>query len=187
MERREPALEQLIDKLETAQETLDVLLAGEDDSETVRQVLVEAATWMQENGVNQWNPQQFTPELIRSYFEDREIYLLQESGEPVALFTLQDSDPDYWGELNVPGYSYLHRLTIRLAYRGRGLSSEILRYAAKRSKALGRPGIRLDCWNQNQKLTQLYEGLGYQLQGTGSNNGREFNLYQLDADLYAQV
>ena len=178
---------QIIDQLETAQGTLDISLAGEEDLETVQEILVEAATWMQENGVNQWNPLQFTPELIRSYLADREIYLLHESGEPVALFTLQDSDPDYWGELNVPGYSYLHRLTIRLSYRGRGLSSEILRYAAKRSKALGRPGIRLDCWNQNPKLVQLYEGLGYQLQGTGSNNGREFNLYQLDADIYAQL
>ncbi|WP_068785648.1 GNAT family N-acetyltransferase [Paenibacillus phocaensis] len=175
-----------IDKLETAQGTFTVSLAGEEDLAVVRQLLVEAANWMHENGVKQWDPQQFTPELIQSYYENREIYLLHASGEAAAMFTLQDSDPDYWGERNVPGYSYLHRLTIRLPYRGLGLGGEILRYAAKRSRALQRAGLRLDCWNQNLKLNRLYQSLGFQPQGTGNLNGREFNLYQLDADLYFQ-
>lgn len=179
-------MNKLIDTLETAQGIFNVSLAGEDDLEEVRRILVEAASWMQENGVKQWNPQQFTPELIRSYYEMREIYLLHAEGEVAAMFTLQDSDPDYWGERNVPGYSYLHRLTIRLPYRGRGLGGDLLGYAAKRSKSLQRTGLRLDCWNQNLKLNRLYQSLGFQPQGTGSLNGREFNLYQLDSDLFLQ-
>lgn len=175
-----------IDTLETAQGTFIVSLASQDDLEEVRRMLVEAADWMRENGVKQWNPQQFTAELIRSYYEEREIYLLHASGEAAAMFTLQDSDPDYWGERNVPGYSYLHRLTIRLPYRGRGLGADILRYAAQRSRALQRTGLRLDCWNQNLKLNRLYQSLGFQSQGTGRLNGREFNLYQLDPHLYLQ-
>lgn len=179
-------MKQPMDAVETAQGTLTVTLAGENDLDEARQLLVEAANWMQENGVKQWNPQQFTPELIRSYYEEREIYMLHASGETVAMFTLQDSDPDYWGDRNIPGYSYLHRLTIRLPYRGRGMGGDILRYAAKRSKALQRTGLRLDCWNQNLKLNRLYQSLGFQPQGTGSLNGREFNLYQLDSSLYQQ-
>ncbi|MGG6311101.1 GNAT family N-acetyltransferase [Paenibacillus macerans] len=175
-----------IDTLEAAGITLTVSLAGEEDLEMIRQMLIEAADWMQENGVKQWNPQQFTPELIRSYYEERDIYLLHASGEPAAMFTLQDSDPDYWGELNVPGYSYLHRLTIRLPYRGKGLGGRILRWAAKRSKVLGRTGLRLDCWNQNLKLNQLYQGFGFVPQGTGRLNEREFHLYQLEHSLYLQ-
>lgn len=179
-------MNKLIDTLETAQGTFTVTLAGEDDLEEVRRMLVEAANWMQENGIKQWNPQQFSTEVIRSFYEEREIYLLHAEGEVAAMFTLQDSDPDYWGERNVPGYSYLHRLTIRLPYRGRGLGGDLLRYAAKRSKSLQRTGLRLDCWNQNLKLNRLYQSLGFQPQGTGSLNGREFNLYQLDSDLFLQ-
>ncbi|MDU4696895.1 MAG: GNAT family N-acetyltransferase [Paenibacillus sp.] len=179
-------MKQLTDTLETEQGTFTVSLAGENDLDEVRQLLIEAASWMQENGVKQWNPQQFTPELIRAYYEEREIYLLHTSGKTAAMFTLQDTDPDYWGERNIAGYSYLHRLTIRLPYRGRGLSAEILRYAARQSRALQRTGLRLDCWNQNLKLNRLYQSLGFQLQGTGRLNGREFNLYQLDPQLYYQ-
>ncbi|CAM4378325.1 GNAT family N-acetyltransferase [Paenibacillus macerans] len=165
-----------------------VTLAKPGDLETVRLMLVEAANWMQTGGVKQWNPEQFTPDLIRSYYDEREIYLLTREGEPAAMFTLQDSDPDYWGALNIPGYSYLHRLTVRLPYRGQGLGGEILSFAAKRSKVLGRSGLRLDCWNQNVKLNRLYQELGFRLQGTGrKDDGREFNLYQLAPAIYDQA
>lgn len=57
-----------------------VTLAKPGDLETVRLMLVEAANWMQTGGVKQWNPEQFTPDLIRSYYDEREIYLLTRKG-----------------------------------------------------------------------------------------------------------
>ncbi|MGZ7441588.1 GNAT family N-acetyltransferase [Paenibacillus sp. TH7-28] len=175
----------ILDTLNTRAGEFAVTLASPADLETVRLMLVEAANWMQTGGVKQWAPEQFTPDLIRSYYDEREIYLLIREGEPAAMFTLQDSDPDYWGALNIPGYSYLHRLTVRQSCRGQGLGGEMLHWAAKRSKALGRAGLRLDCWNQNVKLNRLYQELGFRLQGSGrKDGGREFNLYQLDQAIY---
>ncbi|MFD1175711.1 GNAT family N-acetyltransferase [Paenibacillus puldeungensis] len=177
----------VLDTLETSTGQFSISLARQEDLEQVRNMLVEAAMWMQTNGVKQWNPAQFTPELIQSYFDERDIYLLNTKCELTAMFTLQDSDPDYWGPLNAPGYSYLHRLTVRVPFRRAGLGGDIIRWAAKRSRVLQRSGIRLDCWNQNLKLNKMYQELGFQKQGVGQKDGREYNLYELERNLFLQA
>lgn len=167
--------------------TFEVALAEPADAETVRTLLTEAAEWMRANGIEQWSPEQFTEELIASYLAGREIFMLLMENEPAGLFTLQKSDPDYWGPLNDEGYSYLHRLTVRPNFRGHSLGKEMIYWAAKHSRETGRRGLRFDCWDQNRKLNPYYRELGMEEKGIGTLNGRQYILYEMNRELFQSL
>lgn len=111
----------LWEEITTPHGSFAIALAAAQDKDTVREMLIEAAEWMATLGVQQWNPQQFTAAEIDRYFAEREVYLLIREDQAVGMFTLQSSDPEYWGTLNEEGCSYLHRLTVRSSWRGKQL------------------------------------------------------------------
>ncbi len=176
-----------LDTIKTSAGTFEICLASNGDADLVRSLLTEAANWMASVGIKQWNPEQFTEQEIAGYFAKREIYLFLTPQEPAGLFTLQVSDPDYWGPLNEEGYSYLHRLTVRPSYRGHALGREFIYWAAKRSRSLGRKGLRFDCWSENRKLNPYYRELGMETRGMGALNGREYILYEMNKTLYHKL
>lgn len=81
---------------------------------------------MERNGINQWTPGQFNETDIAGYFADRHVYLALDDGAVVGMFTLQFSDPQYWGSKNDESYAYLHRLAVKDSHRGRDLDSKCL-------------------------------------------------------------
>lgn len=164
-----------------------IVLAEDKDAALIRDLLVETATWMNAAGIEQWHPQQFTEELIQRYLREREIFLCMDGDVPAGMFTLQSSDPDYWGELNDESFHYLHRLLVRASYRGIGLSKALIYWAARYSREQGKQGLRFDCWDQNRKLNPYYESLGMVPQGKGTIGERGYILYQMAPDVYRSV
>lgn len=177
----------LLDTIESSAGTFQMALAAEQDADLVRQLLTEAAEWMKSRGIRQWNPEQFTEDEIRKYFATRDIYLMLDGTEPAGMFTLQSSDPDYWGALNDARYNYLHRLTVRPSYRRHSLGREMIYWAAKHSRKAGRKGLRFDCWSENRKLNPYYAELGMEKRGIGELNGRQYILYEMNARLYQNL
>lgn len=142
-------------------------------------LLQEAATWMKLNGINQWTPEQFNEVDIANYFTDRQVYLALENEEVVGMFTLQFSDPQYWGCKNDENYVYLHRLVVRGSHRKQGLGRYMLKFAVELARELGCKGLRFDTVAHNIKLNRYYQSLGFQYMGTNDmGNGRLVNLYE---------
>jgi GNAT superfamily N-acetyltransferase len=57
----------------------------------------------------------------------------------------------------------VHRLAVRRRYAGTGVSTAaMLRWAVERTRALGRPYLRLDCAAARPKLRAIYERFGFQ-------------------------
>ncbi|AWB44831.1 hypothetical protein DCC85_11785 [Paenibacillus sp. CAA11] len=152
--------------------------AKPSDADAVRELLVEAANWMVQKGIDQWRPESFTREEVSSYFDSRRIFLGFAGDEPAAMFTLQESDPSYWGEMNDPDYYYLHRLNVRTKYRRMGLSEQMMKWAIQKTLEDGKKGIRLDCVSTNLNLNLLYQSLGFRYMATRYNGDRQFNLYE---------
>ena len=142
-------------------------------------LLQDAARWMESNGIKQWSPAQFHEADILNYFEDREVYLALKDNEIAGMFTLQFSDPQYWGPRNDDSYAYLHRLTVAKNYRGTGLGSQMLHYAADLAVQRGLKGLRFDTVAHNIKLNGYYQSLGFHYMGTHDmGGGRLVNLYE---------
>lgn len=152
------------------------------DTDTLAEMLSEAAEVMVKSGVEQWKPEMFSTEAVMEYFENRRIFLLTSDGNPAGLFTLQDSDPGYWQELNDERYLYVHRLTVRPEYRGLDYGGEMLRYAEAEAARLNKRGLRLDCVAHLPSLNAYYQRSGFRFVAERDLNrsvgGRYVNLYE---------
>jgi GNAT superfamily N-acetyltransferase len=158
--------------------SFQLVQAGAGDVELIRQMLVEAAEWMQGEGIEQWKPEQFTVDEIMTYFEYRMIFLALDGEKPAGMFTLQDTDPSYWKTNDDPNYYYLHRLTVSLPYRRFGLGTAFLDWASNKASSEGKKGLRLDCRRSNLKLNRFYQKQGFKFMGVTEKQEQFFNLYE---------
>jgi RimJ/RimL family protein N-acetyltransferase len=156
------------------------IVRGEPDRVSdILRLLQEAANWMERNGIKQWTPGQFNEKDIAGYFADRHVYLALDDDALVGMFTLQFSDPQYWGSKNDESYAYLHRLAVAGSHRSQGLGQHMLQYAVVLAKELGCSGLRFDTVAHNIKLNRYYQSLGFHYMGTNDmGNGRLVNLYE---------
>lgn len=158
---------------------INIVLGDRSRAGEMLLLLKDAANWMQSNGIQQWTPDQFHEADVISYFEDREVYQVLKEEELMGFFTLQFSDPQYWGSLNDDSYAYLHRLTVAMPYRGTGLGKRMIDKAAVAANTKGCKGLRLDTVANNTRLNGYYQSLGFQYMGTNDmGGGRLVNLYE---------
>ncbi len=157
---------------------LHIRQAEQGEEALITAFLVEAADWMEENGIGQWRRTLFTPELIHSYFVEREVYVAEYKGEPAGTFTLQSGDEDYWQHKNDTDYYYLHRLTIVRKFRGLELGRRMLDWAVQRAAERGKKGLRLDCLAELVSLNRFYQRQDFRYMGTHDVNGKMASLYE---------
>jgi len=74
----------------------------------------------------------------------------------------QLDDPVFWPDVSPQEAAYIHRLAVRRTYAGAGLSTALLRWAAKRARALGLRYLRLDCVGSRPRLRAVYERFGFE-------------------------
>ena len=152
--------------------------AGMADAPRVQAIIADAARWLLDHGIKQWE-WFLTPEghrHIERRIEEHEVYLLVRAGEPdgaIATVTVQWSDREFWGDRGEDGAAvYVHGLAVRRAYAGRGVGTQLIDFAAERARQCGRRFVRLDCMASNAKLRAFYAGLGFDLLETRCVHGR---------------
>lgn len=88
-----------------------------------------------------------------------------DGGALVGVFSVAYEDAAIWGERERGAHVYLHRIARAADYRGRGLVDAVLAWAHAHCVALGREGLRMDTWGDNEPLIAYYERLGFTLLG----------------------
>ena len=170
------------ERLREHEAVLVIREAVQHDAAVLAGMLREAAEVMVRQGVEQWKPEMFSMETVLEYFDSRRVFLLTSDGNPAGLFTLQDSDPGYWKELNDERYLYVHRLTVCPEYRGLDYGGEMLRYAEEEAARLNKRGLRLDCVAHLPSLNAYYQRSGFRFIAERDLNrsvgGRYVNLYE---------
>ncbi|WP_433939367.1 GNAT family N-acetyltransferase [Paenibacillus lautus] len=141
-------------------------------------LLTEAAEVMEQQGRKQWSPSLFSLDLMKQYLEEREVFILWHEDKAAGMFTLQYGDPDYWGKRDDPSYGYLHRLTVRFAYRGLELGNKMISFAESYLVSKGKRGFRLDCVSHLPTLNRFYQRQGFQFVAEQDMGGRIVNLYE---------
>ena len=157
---------------------LRMIKANQQHAEQVTSLLVNAAEWMESKGIEQWKKEMFTPELIHSYFLEREVFILYMAEQPAAMFTLQAGDLDYWQHLNDENYLYLHRLTVHQDFRSVGLGAIAIEWAKDYALTSGKKGLRLDCMAHLPTLNRFYQSQDFRYMGTHEVKGRLASLYE---------
>lgn len=131
------------------------------DAELVGDILNEAATWLERSGMPLWQRGELSAAELVEDVRAGLFFLAEYQNDSAGTFKFQIHDPVFWPDAPGPDAAYLHRLAVRRRYAGAGLSTEILFWAANRTRKLGRSYLRLDCPASRPRLRAVYERFGF--------------------------
>jgi len=158
---------------------LQIRAATLREAAAVSQILTEAAVWLRELREPLWDLDQLTVDRVAPDC-DAGLYFLAWSGATaVGTMRLGDSDPLFWPEASADRAVYLHRLAVRRAAAGGGVSSALLRHAARIADVRGARYLRLDVEAGRSKLREVYERFGFEFHSDHAVGGVRVARYQL--------
>jgi GNAT superfamily N-acetyltransferase len=108
-----------------------------------------------------WREGELEADQIASDVAAGLFFVAERLNDPAGTFKFQLEDPVFWPDVSHDDAAYVHRLAVRRRYAGRGLSTELLRWAAHRTRALGRRVLRLDFEASRPRLREIYERFGF--------------------------
>lgn len=134
--------------------------ATNSDAPAIWRLRQSLATWMVNQGIEQWHPGELGVEAIAELVGSASVFVVECSDVLVGSVTVSWSDPSVWGEQTVPA-GYIHQLMVSREHAGHGLGSAVLAWAEDLIRLSGRSLVRLDCVRSNQRLRTYYEDRGY--------------------------
>ena len=112
----------------------------------------EAAQWLQERGVVQWQVGAHTAQSLVAV----ETFVATEKESVVGGFCFVPPDPDIWPDAQQADACYLSGLVVARSHAGIGLV--LLAHAEQLAAS---PRLRLDCWAGNEVLKAFYSRAGF--------------------------
>jgi GNAT superfamily N-acetyltransferase len=126
-------------------------------------MLTEAASWVDARGPVMWDQGELSPTAIAAEVVQGQFFIADVDGVPAGAVRFQLRDPLFWPDLEDDESAFIHRLVVRRAFKGQGLSTALLQWAVAHARAIGKRYLRLDCDANRARLRQLYEGFGFRL------------------------
>lgn len=133
------------------------------DAPLIEAMLVEAASWVDAQGPVMWEQGELTPAAIAAEVDQGQFFVADADGVPAGAVRFQLRDPLFWPDLADDESAFIHRLVVRPAFKGQGVSTALLQWALAHAREVGKRYLRLDCDADRPKLRELYEGFGFRL------------------------
>lgn len=135
--------------------------AGASEVALVAGILREAARSLEARGEPMWRLDEVSEARLREPVMSGESFVARVAGEAAGVVRVQLEDRLTWPEARANEALYVHRLAVRRAFTGTGVSQALLSFAAERARSLGRAWLQLDCEAQRPKLRAVYERFGF--------------------------
>lgn len=142
---------------------LTIRQARPDETSVVLEMLLEASRWVDALGEVMWEEGELDPGRVGEEVTAGQFVIALVDGEAAGAVRFQLDDELFWPDLPRGDSAFLHRLVVRRAYKGRGISSALLQWAVEHARSIGRRYLRLDCDASRPKLQALYERFGFRL------------------------
>lgn len=163
---------------------IQIRQATHDDVRAVSAILTEAARWVkQHDGTAMWVEGELVDDRVASEV-DAGLFFVAECGADLAgavRFQLQDEL--FWPDLDSHDSAFAHRLAVRRAYAGHGVSTALLHWAAEHARSLGKKYLRLDCDADRLRLRDLYERFGFRFHSFRQVGAYYVARYELPLDV----
>ena len=165
------------------------------DELVIKEMLKQAAQWLQTKGSNQWSgilkgeDRHDTAQAIKR----GEVFIGKIDNQLAGMFVLWNQqsewDEEFWGKDSSDDYLYLHRLAVQRNFSSQGVAKQFLFEAKHYAEKKGNSAIRLDCIADNVYLNALYQDAGFTLVGKkidkiADDEKKDFHLYQCDLDSF---
>jgi GNAT superfamily N-acetyltransferase len=132
------------------------------DTQAIHAMLLEAAEWVDALGVVMWEAGELDDDAIGREVLAGQFYIAEVDGQAAGAIRFQTEDLLFWPDIPQASSAFVHRLVVRRAFKGSGVSTALLQWAVDHARGLGRTWLRLDCDNDRPKLQALYERFGFQ-------------------------
>ena len=160
---------------------LCILPAQPEELPIVVGILDDAARWMLQRGIQQWEspcPPDVWDHMARE-IGNGQVYLarLSDAGAPVGTLRLEWKGMPLWPAEADAGY--IHSMAVRPAYMGRQVGKQMLEWAIQHIRSHGKTIARLDCMSDSRRLRAYYESAGFLYRGDGLSGTYRLALYEL--------
>lgn len=145
---------------------MNIRLATRKDLAQVLQLFESAKRWMINQGINQWDQDYPTSDVIEKDVNAKTLFVaFTEYQELVGAITLDNhQDPEYddvnWKHKEIKSLT-VHRLCIDPEKGRRGFGLALMQFAETHAKEQGCCSIRLDSYSLNPINLAFYKKLGY--------------------------
>jgi len=142
---------------------IEVRQAALGEAGAVAAILHEVSAWLESAGTPMWVGNELAADEIERDVRSGAVYVASLDDAIVGTIRFQLDDREFWPDLPDDHQSaFVHRLAVRRAYAGRGVSTALLEWSATYARHLGRRYLRLDCDAERHALRRLYEAFGFQ-------------------------
>jgi len=142
--------------------SMAVRQAAPSDAAAVRDMLEEAARWVDALGVVMWDEGELDPGRIVREVAAGQFFIAEVDEAPAGAVRFQLEDQLFWPDLASDDSAFIHRLVVRRQFKGLGVSVALMEWAVSHARSMGKRYLRLDTDASRPKLRQLYERFGFQ-------------------------
>lgn len=153
--------------------------ATERDLDDFAQVLEEAARWLWERKILQWEPgtQRSQRERMAGWMREGALLLIREEGHIRGGCIVTRVAVDGWEQDGAPA-AYLYKLAVARSAARNGLGDRLLEAAADWARGEGLSRLRLDCWDGNAVLRRFYRERSFTELRAATTHGFEVRLFE---------
>ncbi len=147
--------------------------AAADEVDAFIDLLEDAAQWMRDRGIEQWQPGSMRAQrqaFVRAQ-ESGGLFLAVDSGQ-IAGGVILTAQPDpIWVDRPEAAALYLSKLVVARARTSEGLGARIIDDVERIARERGVRWLRLDCVASNEPLARYYQRRGYYPRGAARSGG----------------
>src|SRR3954466_15382022 len=104
-----------------------------------------------------WRDGELAFDAIERDVKAGQFYIAEAGGRLAGAIRFQTEDLLFWPDIPQHSSAFVHRIVVSRAFKGTGVSTALLEWAAGHARQLGKAWLRLDCDNDRPKLKALYE------------------------------
>ena len=152
------------------------------DISSIMELIKKAIAVMLENGIDQWNEDYPSREIIAEDIKTKSLFKITENGKIAGIIILNEYQvPEYadlkWSAGGKP--LVVHRLCLDPAFQGKGLSKQLMQFTEEYAVQKKYGSIRLDTYSKNFIALNLYDSLKYRRVGVISfRAGKNFICFE---------
>lgn len=137
--------------------------ATENDILMIESILTDVDRWMDRKNFLHWGKENIQWAMLSRDYRIDDFFIAYEEEVPAACMALIDYDPIFWPNIPKGESLFLHKIAVKREFARKGYSKELIDYAKETAKLRNIQTIRLDCFQHNIKVRQIYEKQGFEL------------------------
>lgn len=150
---------------------MNVAEAKISDLNGIMNLVHQAQKYFKEHGIDQWQNNYPTEEVILTDIHNHESYVLREHNQVIAMMTLTFTEQPEYDRIDGQDwqaqafYATIHRLAVDNQSKGQGLATKMLSFAAEKCRFLGVTSLRTDTYEKNLPMQTTLKKNGFQQRG----------------------